>query len=323
MRGWLFAMIGLGLVGCYAPNVPEGAPCQTDNECPEGQSCVALACARGGGGGAPIDAPGSTPRPGDGDGDGVADGQDNCPTVGNADQRNEDGDRFGDACDPCPMIKDDVGADADHDGIGDLCDPNPAAKDAVWVFDGFHGLPAWSRSERWSAVATGDKVQMVAGGNATDQGELMIATIGETGTPDNFQASTTVAITAVMGSAGDHEAGIEILDAKDTMPVTCSLEIDSAPLNPSAFFFLSDNAQNGGLDKSQNLAIQLNTEYRLTIARHGATYTCTVTRPDGTSATLTGTSLRVPRTANLVDIGGFGATAQFGSLEVIGHPLTP
>ena len=38
------------------------------------------------------------------DGDGVADGDDNCPTVANADQADVDGDGVGDACDPCPNV---------------------------------------------------------------------------------------------------------------------------------------------------------------------------------------------------------------------------
>jgi hypothetical protein len=41
-------------------------------------------------------------EPADADGDGVADGQDNCPTAANADQRDTDGDGIGDACDQCP-----------------------------------------------------------------------------------------------------------------------------------------------------------------------------------------------------------------------------
>jgi hypothetical protein len=36
----------------------------------------------------------------DGDGDGVYDGDDNCPTTPNADQRDIDADSVGDACDP-------------------------------------------------------------------------------------------------------------------------------------------------------------------------------------------------------------------------------
>lgn len=319
-------MLSGGLVGCYGPTLPAGAPCDVDNECPSSQSCVAKRCTVGGSAIEPgPDGGGSgSGKPGDVDGDGVPDATDNCPNVSNLDQHNEDGDKFGDLCDPCPQIKDDVGADADHDGIGDLCDPNPGVADTVWIFDGFHGLPAWSRSDNWSAVATSDRVQMAAGGNTNgDQGEFLTAPIGQTATPDNFQASTTVMITATMGNEGDHIAGLEIIDAKDTMPIDCSLEIDTAPMTPGTGVFLTDNSQSGGLEVDKNFDVQLNAEYRITLARHGTTYTCTFTRPDGSSMTISGTSSRVPRNSAMVDVGGFGSTAQFGSLEVIGPPLKP
>jgi hypothetical protein len=53
--------------------------------------------------------------PPDTDGDGVADSDDNCPTVANADQANNDGDGLGDACDP----------DDDNDGVNDSDDAFP------------------------------------------------------------------------------------------------------------------------------------------------------------------------------------------------------
>ena len=291
---------------------------------------MAQKCAASSGTAAPgPDAPPGTGsgKPGDLDGDGVPDSVDNCPTVANPDQFNEDGDKFGDACDPCPQIKDDIGADSDHDGIGDLCDPNPTTADTVWIFDGFHVLPAWSRSDNWTAVTATNRVQMVAGGDQNvDQGEFLTAPIGQTATPDNFQASATVTITATMGNEGDHVAGVEIIDANDpndATPVDCSVEIDTSPMPPATLIFLTDNSQSGGLNKSQSFDVQMNTEYRITLTRHGTKYTCTVTQPDGSSMTVSGTSSRVPRTSAMVDIGGFGATAQFGSLEVVGPPLAP
>ncbi len=42
--------------------------------------------------------------PEDVDGDGVPNGEDNCPTVANADQADADMDEKGDACDACPMV---------------------------------------------------------------------------------------------------------------------------------------------------------------------------------------------------------------------------
>lgn len=76
-------------------------------------------------------------RPLDGDGDGVADADDNCPAVQNADQADFDGDGTGDVCDSdldgdgvedtidtCPTVASPNQADADGDGLGDVCDPD-------------------------------------------------------------------------------------------------------------------------------------------------------------------------------------------------------
>jgi len=54
-------------------------------------------------GGCPL-FPTPTP-PADADGDGVADPNDNCPNIANADQADEDGDGIGDVCD-CPTVVD-------------------------------------------------------------------------------------------------------------------------------------------------------------------------------------------------------------------------
>ena len=72
--------------------------------------------------------------PGDRDCDGVADAQDNCPLVGNADQADSDldpetqapaPDGVGDACDNCPHVANADQLDADRDGVGEACDNCP------------------------------------------------------------------------------------------------------------------------------------------------------------------------------------------------------
>ena len=85
----------------------------------------------------------STPsEPNDADFDGVADSNDNCPAVANADQADTDNDGTGNACDStpngdddsdgfdnstdnCPAIPNADQTDTDNDGAGDACDSTP------------------------------------------------------------------------------------------------------------------------------------------------------------------------------------------------------
>jgi RHS repeat-associated protein len=59
-------------------------------------------------------------------GDSIGDACDNCPLVGNADQKDTDNDGIGDACDNCPTVYNPDQADADGDKAGDLCDNCPS-----------------------------------------------------------------------------------------------------------------------------------------------------------------------------------------------------
>ena len=56
------------------------------------------------------------------DADGVADVDDNCPGLANADQANSDGDPLGDACDNCPQVTNAGQENLDGDAWGDVCD---------------------------------------------------------------------------------------------------------------------------------------------------------------------------------------------------------
>ena len=96
------------------------------------------------------------------DGDGVADIDDNCPTVANADQADVDGDGVGDACDPCPNVA--AGA--------------PQSLDVKKAVLGFHG---------WSGKGTDRLKQMVAFFTASapvtfDQGNALHVTVSEADT---------------------------------------------------------------------------------------------------------------------------------------------
>jgi hypothetical protein len=93
------------------------------------------------------------------DGDGVADIDDNCPTVPNADQADVDGDGVGDACDPCPN----VAATA------------PQSLDVQKAVLGFHG---------WAGNGTDRLKRLVASFTAPapitfDQGNTLHVTVSE------------------------------------------------------------------------------------------------------------------------------------------------
>jgi hypothetical protein len=79
---------------CSSVPAPDGTACEFTSTvaCSQAPSCLAGACAVGGGG--------------DSDGDGICDADDNCPTVANPSQRDLDGDGIGDACDPddAPLV---------------------------------------------------------------------------------------------------------------------------------------------------------------------------------------------------------------------------
>lgn len=98
-------------------------------------------------------APARAPAVVDTDQDGVADGDDNCPSVANADQKDLDQDGEGDLCDEdrdgdqqandtdnCPELANADQADQDSDGLGDACDSN-SDTDGDGIDDGADNCP--------------------------------------------------------------------------------------------------------------------------------------------------------------------------------------
>jgi len=113
------------------------------------------------------------------DQDSIPDARDNCPTVANADQRDddadgkgdacdgcafcmpcargpdhdEDGDKLADGCDNCPAYDNPSQENADGDDLGDACDPSGAVHRRR-LFDGFATLsPEWlQKGAPWGVV---------------------------------------------------------------------------------------------------------------------------------------------------------------------------
>jgi len=312
VRGLLLGLIWI--TACYAPSVPSNVRCSPSGACPDGQSCIAGFCTTGGG----VMPPDMMVVGSDRDHDGLADDQDNCPDVANNSatdkQSNEDGDHFGDACDLCPQIADNSNADTDGDHIGDACDPNPCLHDTVWIYDGFHnGLPSWSRSLNWTVLP--DKLRANAPQNANQFSEYMFPPFTPTGTPDNFAVTTTGLVEGMLGTTGDHSFGIEIYDMTADKGVDCGL--DQSPAGSNSILFLQDDF--GNLNKMINYTWTTGAEYRILLARHGKSYTCSVVGPAGAQS-LNGDSNVVPRDGNSVDFWAYGMTAQFGSVSIIGTP---
>jgi Cys-rich repeat protein len=321
VRGCLLGVILLA--ACYAPVIPSEVPCSANGDCPAGQTCSAGKCALTAGTLPPDGAPSTDgaiiPPAGDRDHDGVPDVSDNCPDVANPDQTaNEDGDKFGDACDPCPQISDNAAVDTDGDGIGDACDPNPGTHDTMWLFEGFHhGMPMWPGSTNWSPV--GDKLRVVASGNTNAPSEYLVLPLSSAGrvTFDNFSVTATILIEQMTGSSGDHAIGLEMFDDNANKGVDCDLDQGNGGAGSA---LLLEEQPNNVLIKKQTFSWTTAIEYRLSLVRHGTTYTCSVVGPGGAPVTATGSSQLVPRTGADMDIWAFGVTAQFGSVQVIGTP---
>lgn len=267
------------VAGCYAPVLPEGAPCASPDStqrCPTGLVCVSNGaidvCEPPGtiGIDAAVDAPAVVP-PIDTDGDGVLDVDDNCPFVANADQADEDGDHVGDACDPCPPFADVT--DTDQDGVPDACDPNPTvAGDTIVTFVGFRAAPAG-----WTS--TGDVT--VSGGKAVMLGtETTAATLVTAA--NAAQHSTIIASFTLTGitSTGLNLGSVSVIDQQQPSSddsVSCQLSELSG--GGQALLRIFDTAASTTVNAAPH-AFASGGTYVLELQRDGTSYTCGSTNPD-------------------------------------------
>lgn len=292
-------IVFLGVTACYAPRAPEGAPCGPQDACPTGLVCRGGACLSAG---ADNDAAPSEVLPVDAidaaaidtDGDGVYDGDDNCPTVKNADQYNEDNDHYGDACDPCPVVMDTVPPqDPDHDGVSAECDLRPQTPgDSIVFFEGFAGgVPNWPH--QGSLTSVGDEVRfaMPMGGYLTVPGPVV--------TNGAMFASITVETVAAEAEIGLRVPYLPM----NNQGIGCELyHFDQAPNQ----IFLYDYIANAEMS-SNDYPWPINTALPVGIVRSGANYLCRVVDP----------SVVVHDTASTTQ-----STLQNGTNAIVGYGIT-
>jgi hypothetical protein len=306
VRGFLVGL--LMFAACYTPSIATGVACAPNGRCPDGQTCVDKVCVlTGAPGDAGID--GDASNAGDRDGDSVVNADDNCPDVANTDQFDEDSDAIGDRCDLCPQLPGSSTADGDGDAIGDACDPNPGTRDTTWLFEGFHGSPpVWPGSNGWRSAT--DSIRVAAVGEPAPESEYLVLPLnGQGRTYDNY--STTMTITVEQVEAGTEKGlGVEYFDGTQDIGLWCEL----AELNGSRVLLLADDV---ALDAPRAYAWATGATYILHLVRHGSTYSCDVSGPQG-ALTTSGQSTVVPRDGADTDIWAYGVTAQFLSVSVIG-----
>lgn len=303
-----FALAAVVFGACYAPQAPQGAPCDDQHPCPTGQACIAGVCDGTPGGttdGSITKQPDAAPTPGDVDADGVANANDNCPSVSNPDQGNEDGDPLGDDCDPCPIDPVNPPSDPDGDGVSDSCDPRPMiGGDAILVFEGFHaGVPS-----NWQVIGTtmpvGDDIVMV--GVAGDRGALVPPIVA----PTSGTISMKATITATHGNTSD--AALAVVMPYDPGPdqgIFCELYAPDAGSTTGRTLDLWDSV--AAVERAtQALAWQVNTAYTMIEKRTSSAYTCSA---NGT--TISGSSNNAP--SNQAAVFTYSVTASISWLLVV------
>jgi hypothetical protein len=197
-----WALILVGIAGCFNPSAQPGSPCGDNGACPGALVCVNGTCERSGSAepdasidagsdGSPDDAtiepdaPMFDAGPMDNDGDGVTNASDNCPQMANNDQHDEDNDSIGDACDNCPHVANaNQAAAMDNDSVGDVCDPYPTmGGDSIVRFLPMHVTPpmistlgTWQQmNDDYVHTSNGDSALIVQGGPWTNPTILVSA----------------------------------------------------------------------------------------------------------------------------------------------------
>jgi hypothetical protein len=91
---------------------------------------------------------------------------------------------------------------------------------------------------------------------------------------------------------------------------------NAAPGGADSVAFLGDDLATNN-NKFADYAWTTGGQHRLTLTRHGNQCICVVVGPSGTT-TLMRSSNVLPGDGNTVDLFAFGATAQYGSVQIIG-----
>jgi Thrombospondin type 3 repeat len=270
MRGaWLVVV-----AGCYSASPPSGAPCDpVTPSCPAGQQCVSrggqFVCDTEPGDDASMLDGDAVPTADDVDGDGVANANDNCPMIANANQANEDADAAGDVCDNCPPFPS-TGADADADGVGDLCDPHVLIPgDSLALFEGFaNGIPVgWTASGTWT-VQYGNLLSAAPDDNL----HTMVIPYANTA---NQTISAFATITAL---ANTNDGSIGIADRFDGNQ---GLHCGGGRAGGERFGVV--NAATGVFLNSKPHPFDTGTLYRLTFTRTGKAYDCETVQASGST----------------------------------------
>ena len=214
---------------------------------------------------------------GDSDDDGVADFDDDCPWLANADQADADGDFVGDACDPCPLFFWPDMMDSDGDGLGDACDPwtphlfgNPVRSDV-----GTGGV--WPAGDAGESTAVSGDGRFVAfsstAGNLVDGDTNEVADVF---VHDRQTLRTTRISVASDGSEGLADSGFLIAISGDGRTVLFDSLADLAPggdpWSPNIYLHDRDPDGDGVFDEPGEIAthfINATWAWRLSLSGDG------------------------------------------------------